>query len=78
MKRSECPLVPSSKCTMNIAWVVIFSIYVVRKVRGCQRESNTRREAEMVNLDRTVPWPPGFRPRGEMLASHGQLSSERR
>jgi len=62
---------------MNIAWVLIFSIYVAWKVRGCQRESRARRKAERSNLDRTVPWPPGFGPRGEILASDGEPTSER-
>ena len=62
---------------MNIAWVVVFSIYVVWKVRECQRESRARREAERANLDRTVPWPPGLGHQGE-LASHAEPSSERR
>ncbi len=62
---------------MNFAWVLIFSIYVGWKVRGCRRASNVRREAERANLDRTVPWPPGFGPRGGFVASHGEPASER-
>jgi hypothetical protein len=63
---------------MNIAWVVIFSIYVGWKVRGCRRASKVRCEAERANLDRTVPWPPGFGPRSESVVSRSEPMSGRR